>query len=1216
MILLSFFLFTQNLWIETTQADFADGIYERNIYTSHLDGGAVEFAPRFDLNNDGYIDLFTADEHGSYVRIYWGSTSGYSPSNLTLFPTLGASNCDAADLDGDGYSEFLVTHQIDPKFSIYWGSPTGPNSSNHFDIPTTQQARQGIFVADFDKDGYLDIATSQTVIPDYGAIFWGDSTGYDINRRTDLPVAFGVHNIEVADLNKDNWLDVLFVEYYTSSTGQSTIYWGSSTGFSPSNYTLLPGPGSFGASVADLNKDKYLDLILTTWYNTQSYIYWGDTTGYSSSNMQTLNPGSCYGGSAVADINEDGYLDIVYHRGGYGSTPQRIYWGSATGYSDNDTTWFGISIETSGGFIADLNFDGDLDVFSNTITPGSESYIFWGPSFITNTALPVNKDHEAMFREIGNVYNREYYEDYISSVFDADEEVDWGIVEWDDSLPPGADILFYVRSGNTPGPDTSWSMWDSLGNGDEIADSLNSQYLQYRIRMTYTNPCYLPYLYEVRIGYGPAMAIILEPDQADSTLPAVSVDYGILIINIGVGLDTVDLVYDHNTTWQVLLFDSTGINPLVDHNNNSIPDVIININDTIPIVLEVTPPASAQGGEIDSLILTGTSSIMPDLSDSVQILTSIQSLVSILVEPDQIEYTIGGVPVSYNLLVYNQGTNQDTVDLYYTHNQAWGVSLLDSTGTVPLSDYNNNGIPDVWVNSYDSVGIVVVVYPSGSAQAGEADTLVLTGRSSLDPLVSDSASLITVIAEVGTIIIFPDQTNSGMPGDWINFSLTCLNNQNFVDTIDIAVFDQLGWSYNLLDSLGDPLTDHNNNGLVDLPGISALGGIVEFNAEILISSGATSGTIDSILIFGYSGQDSTVQDSSLLVLTVGAYAQVLIEPDCADSGNYGDLIDYRLLVQNLGNASDIIDLTIINGAFDYSLRDMNGNLLTDTNNNGLVDLGMILPSGSESLMVRTYITSSQQGLIDTAVVRAISNINSSIHDDAELRTRVLGGVWGLILEPDQEAQVEVGHSVNFPVDVLLQGSIADIIDLEPDDVPVDWIVTLMDSNNIPLTDNDYDGYVDLGFVMPEINRRFYVYVGAPDQFSLIGQIDTLVSCAFYVRGRCSSREDITDSIYLRVQLVPSFDVHNFRNPFRAQTQFIFSLPDDGRVTLEVYNRAGELVRQLINNQSYSFGVHYYPWDSTNNAGERLAPGTYIYILNFRATDGEQKTARKKAVILK
>ncbi len=1212
MILLSFFLFTQNLWIETTQADFADGIYERNSYASHLDGGTIEFAPRFDLNNDGYIDLFTADRSGPYATIYWGSAGGYTPSNKTLFPTTGAGNCDAGDLNNDGYSDFVIIHKYTPKISIYWGSTTGPSPANYFDILLPAYDGEACFIADFNKDGYLDIVVDQC-LPGYGAIFWGSSTGYDFNNRTDLPAQMGQHNIEVADFNQDNWLDILFNDYGTGNK----IYWGSSSGFSPSNFTQLPTLyGNHGISVADLDQNSFLDLIFTEWYNMQSYIYWGDSTGYSASNMQVLNPGYCYGGSAVADINTDNYLDIIYHRGGYGSHEQEIYWGSETGYSDNDTSNFGIPIQATGGLVADLNYDNDLDVFCNTITPGSQSYIFWGPSFTTNTPLPVNSDHHGMFREIGNVYNREYYDDYISSVFDAEKEVDWGVVEWDDSLPPGVDILFYVRSGNTPSPDTSWSLWDSLGNGDEITDNLNSQYLQYQTRMTYTNPCYLPYLYEVRIGYGPLIKIILEPDQADSTLPAVSVDYDILIINIGIGLDTVDLVYEHNTTWQVLLFDSTGINPLVDHNNNSIPDVIINTDDTIPIVLEVTPPLDAQGGEIDSLMLTGTSSIMPDLNDSVQIFTSIQSLVSILVEPDQIDYTVGGVPVSYNLWVFNQGTNQDTVDLYYTHNQIWGVSLLDSTGTIPLTDHNNNGIPDVWVNSYDSVGIVVVVYPSGSAQAGEADTLVLTGRSSLDSLVSDSASLITVIAAAGTIIIFPDQTNSGMPEDWVNFSLTCLNNQNFVDTIDIAVFDQLGWSYNLLDSLGDPLTDHNNNGLVDLPGIGALGGEADFNTEILIPSGATTGTIDSILIFGYSGQDSTVQDSSVLVLTVGAYAQVLIEPDCADSGNYGDLIDYRLMVQNLGNSSDIIDLTIINGAFNYSLRDINGNLLTDTNNNGLVDLGVILPSGSESLMVRTYITSSQQGLIDTAVVRAISSINSSIHDDAELRTRVLGGVWGLILEPDQEAQVEVGHGVTFPVDALLQGSIADIIDLEPDDVPTDWTIALMDSNNIPLTDNDNDGYIDLGFVIPEINRRFYIYVGAPDQFSLIGQVDTLVSCDFYVKGHCSSREDITDSVYLRVQLVPSFDVHNFRNPFRAQTQFIFSLPDDGRVTLEVYNRAGELVRQLINNQSYSFGVHYYPWDGTNSTGERLAPGTYIYILNFRANDGEQKTARKKAVILK
>jgi hypothetical protein len=493
MIPIILFVLAQSMWVETTQEDFADGVYEKNIYASHLDGGAIEFAPRFDLNNDGYIDLFTADEDGPYVRIYWGGVSGYSPSNVTIFPSTGAANCDAADLNGDGFADFLVVHQIDPKVSIYWGTPTGPDPSFYFDIPTVQQARQGIFVADFNEDGYLDIATSQTIIPGYGAIFWGDSIGYSLDRRTDLPSSFGVHNIEVADFNWDSWLDILFTEYQNSF---NRIYWGSSSGFSPSDYTLLAGPGSFGASVADLNRDRYLDLIFTAWYGGQSYIYWGSVTGYSTMDMDTLNPGSCYGGSAIADMNEDGFLDILFHTT---SGPQLIYWGRASGYSDNDTTYIGFSHISTGGLVADLDYDGSLDFFSNTRS--SSSTIFWGPLFNTTTELPVNDDHEAMFREIGNVYNRRYNEFYISSIFDAGDTVDWGTVEWLDNLPTGTQIDLMVHSGNTPSHDSTWSTWFIATNGDSIPDSLNSQYIQYMALLKYTNPAYLPCLHEVRISY-------------------------------------------------------------------------------------------------------------------------------------------------------------------------------------------------------------------------------------------------------------------------------------------------------------------------------------------------------------------------------------------------------------------------------------------------------------------------------------------------------------------------------------------------------------------------------------------------------------------------------------------------------------------------------------------------------------------------------------------
>ncbi|KPK64379.1 hypothetical protein AMJ83_02905 [candidate division WOR_3 bacterium SM23_42] len=489
-----------SLWTETTQEDFADGIFERNIYASHLDGGAVEFAPRFDLNNDGYIDLFTADRHGPYVKLYWGSASGYSPGSLTQFPSSGSGNCDAADVDNDGYADFIVTHKYTPKLTVYWGSPTGPGPYGYSDIMLLQAEGEACFVADFNKDGYLDIAMDVT-LPGYGSVFWGSASGFNFSNRIDLPVEMGQHNIEVADFNKDNWLDVLFVAA-TWPTETYRIYWGASTGFSPTNFTSFPAIwGSHGVTVADLNCDAFLDIVYTYWYDPAAHIYWGDSTGYSGSNMQVLNPGYCYGGSAAADINKDGYLDIVFHRGGYGKHQQEIYWGSAAGYHDTSISYIGIPIEASGGLVADFDNDGDLDIFSNAITPGSHSYVFWGSEFTTYTELPVNNDHHGMFREIGNVYDRNYNEPYISSVFDAGQTSDWGTVEWDDSLPSGASIECCVRTGNTPSYDPTWSDWCMLGNGEPVPDSLNSQYIQYMTSLIYTNPALLPCLYEMSISY-------------------------------------------------------------------------------------------------------------------------------------------------------------------------------------------------------------------------------------------------------------------------------------------------------------------------------------------------------------------------------------------------------------------------------------------------------------------------------------------------------------------------------------------------------------------------------------------------------------------------------------------------------------------------------------------------------------------------------------------
>ncbi|MEO0136771.1 MAG: FG-GAP-like repeat-containing protein [candidate division WOR-3 bacterium] len=484
------------LWLETSQEDFSDGVFERNIYASHRNGGTVEFVQSCDLDNNGYFDLFTANHNGP-IYVYWGNAEGYSPINRLPLYTSGGGSCNAADLNFDGFADLVVSPQRCYYMRIYWGTPTGPNPNNYQQFSLPDYGLESNFIADLNKDGYLDIIVD-TYTRSQAVIYWGSQSGYSSSQITYLPTNWGCNNIEVADFNKDNWLDICFANV---NGGYNFIYWGSASGYSANNclhLCCLPHH-AHGISTADLDGNGYLDLVFTGFeVITKAYIWWGSANGFTK--MDTLSTGPCYGGSAIADINGDGYLDLVFFRGSnlISMTPA-IYWGSPIGYSNNNYTVIGTPVYASGGIIADFNQDGNLDIFCNSY--GACSYLFWGPAFSNYTALPVNCDHHGMFREIGNVYNRKYYEDYISSVFDAGQVVDWDRIEWDASTPSGTSILFWLRSGNTPLPDNTWTDWISVNNYSPIPENLNARYLQYKARLAFTNPAYLPTLDEVRVTY-------------------------------------------------------------------------------------------------------------------------------------------------------------------------------------------------------------------------------------------------------------------------------------------------------------------------------------------------------------------------------------------------------------------------------------------------------------------------------------------------------------------------------------------------------------------------------------------------------------------------------------------------------------------------------------------------------------------------------------------
>lgn len=73
---------------------------------------------------------------------------------------------------------------------------------------------------------------------------------------------------------------------------------------------------------------------------------------------------------------------------------------------------------------------------------------------------------------------------------------------------------------------------------------------------------------------------------------------------------------------------------------------------------------------------------------------------------------------------------------------------------------------------------------------------------------------------------------------------------------------------------------------------------------------------------------------------------------------------------------------------------------------------------------------------------------------------------------------------------------------------------------------------------------------------------------------------------------------NFPNPFNPVTTIEYVLPQTKKVSLKVYNVNNQLVKTLASNELKSAGTHRLQWNSTDNAGVKVASGVYIYTLEW------------------
>jgi hypothetical protein len=260
-----------------------------------------------DLDQDGIPDLAITDDYGSVALLLSGGGPGYHFGS----PVLGSPMVEAlygvaiADFDGDGYRDIAVAiDQHDPNVGIYWGLGGGAFAVRQ-DQKRCDQGT-GVAIVDANEDGRPDLALS----------CYGGGAQILINQggRSFMPVllpgASGSGNLATGDLNRDGHVDVVVPD-------MGLMQLVPSLGDGHGTFTVATGPLTpiasdvVTAAMGDLDGDGNPDVVLWSSANQTSIDFFqGDGYGgfQKSRPFPNAKPTRRL---AVADVDGDGVADLL-----------------------------------------------------------------------------------------------------------------------------------------------------------------------------------------------------------------------------------------------------------------------------------------------------------------------------------------------------------------------------------------------------------------------------------------------------------------------------------------------------------------------------------------------------------------------------------------------------------------------------------------------------------------------------------------------------------------------------------------------------------------------------------------------------------------------------------------------------------------------------------------------------------------------------------------
>ncbi len=227
----------------------------QNLYVSKK--GVLQRIWQFDVNSDGFVDLFVTNSHGynehPYAHIISDPTGEATLQNVL---TQNGQAGQVADLNGDGYDDLIIAsandgHHMDLSSYVYFGGESGITENRKVDL-----AAKGctcVSTGDVDGDGKLEICYLlehpkfyfETDKGRFIRVYHVSEYGIRIDDYHDYPASWTKDGVTeritwfvAEDIDGDGRADL----YCRTSSGRWLILWSGEDGFSLDNATEVLCP--------------------------------------------------------------------------------------------------------------------------------------------------------------------------------------------------------------------------------------------------------------------------------------------------------------------------------------------------------------------------------------------------------------------------------------------------------------------------------------------------------------------------------------------------------------------------------------------------------------------------------------------------------------------------------------------------------------------------------------------------------------------------------------------------------------------------------------------------------------------------------------------------------------------------------------------------------------------------------------------------------------